>query len=169
MNWRNTMEDEFIDINTLLNENRTNHYKLLTIVGNNAPKADSIIEYLKLNGWQVYDVEEKVFEISDNIPHDKVKLRIGREIKKWIRNLTNNVVLINSNILYSQDMGKINPFNAFKYSMRSDREGVLFLDAKLKGNLAIYSNPDRPDYQEFELNDVLFVDIEKVRVPGVLI
>jgi hypothetical protein len=163
------MEDEFIDINTLLNENRTNHYKLLTIVGNNAPKADSIIEYLKLNGWQVYDVEEKVFEISDNIPHDKVKLRIGREIKKWIRNLTNNVVLINSNILYSQDMGKINPFNAFKYSMRSDREGVLFLDAKLKGNLAIYSNPDRPDYQEFELNDVLFVDIEKVRVPGVLI
>ena len=42
MNWRNTMEDEFIDINTLLNENRTNHYKLLTIVGNNAPKADSL-------------------------------------------------------------------------------------------------------------------------------
>ena len=66
-------------------------------------------------------------------------------------------------------MGKINPFNAFKYSMRSDREGVFILDAKLKGNLAIYSNPDRPDYQEFELNDVLFVDIEKVRVPGVLI
>lgn len=63
-------------------------------------------------------------------------------------------------------MGKINPFNAFKYSMRSDKEGVLFLDAKLKGNMAIYSTPDRPDYQEFELTDVLFVDINKVRVPG---
>jgi len=50
--------------------------------------------------------------------------------------------------------------------MRSDKEGVLFLDAKLKGNMAIYSTPDRPDYQEFELTDVLFVDINKVRVPG---
>lgn len=163
------MNSESLNINTLLDENQTNHYKLLTIVGNNLSKADSILEYLKNNGWKVYDVEEKVFEISDGIPHDKVKLRIGREIKKWIKSLNSKIILINSNILYSEDMGKINPFNAFKYSMRSDREGVLFLDAKLKGNLAIYSTPDRPDYQEFELTDVLFVDIENVRVPGVLI
>lgn len=160
------MNSESLDINTLLDENRTNHYKLLTIVGNNPPKADSILEYLKSNGWEVYDVEEKVFEISDGIPHNKVKLRIGREIKRWIKSLSRKVILINSNILYSEDMGKINPFNAFKYSMRSDREGVLFLDAKLKGNMAIYSTPDRPDYQEFELTDVLFVDMEKVRVLG---
>lgn len=163
------MEGESININTLLDENRTNHYKLLTVVGNNHHKADSIIKYLEKHGWQVYDVEEKVIEISENIPHEKIKLRIGREIKRWIRSLNDQVVLTNSNILYSEDMGKINPFNAFKYSMRSDREGVLLLDAKLKGNLAIYSTPDRPDYQEFELNDVLFVDIEKVRAPGVLI
>jgi hypothetical protein len=163
------LEGESININTLLDENRTNHYKLLTVVGNNHHKADSIIKYLEKHGWQVYDVEEKVIEISENIPHEKIKLRIGREIKRWIRSLNDQVVLTNSNILYSEDMGKINPFNAFKYSMRSDREGVLLLDAKLKGNLAIYSTPDRPDYQEFELNDVLFVDIEKVRAPGVLI
>lgn len=163
------MEGESININTLLDENRTNHYKLLTVVGNNHHKADSIIKYLEKHGWQVYDVEEKVIEISENIPHEKIKLRIGREIKRWIKSLSDQAVFINSNILYSEDMGKINPFNAIKYSMRSDREGVLLLDAKLKGNLAIYSTPDRPDYQEFELNDVLFVDIEKVRVPGVLI
>ena len=63
-------------------------------------------------------------------------------------------------------MGKINPFNAFKYNMRGNKEGVLFLDAKLKNNLALYSTPDRPDFQEFELSDVLFVDIERVRVQG---
>lgn len=160
------MDSTLLDLNVLLDENRTNHYKLLTLVGNNHPKTELILEYLKSKDWQVYDVEEKIFEISEGIPHEKIKLRIGREIKRWIRNLDNNIVLINSNILYSEDMGKINPFNAFKYSMRSDREGVLFLDAKLKGNMAIYSTPDRPDYQEFELTDVLFVDINKVRIPG---
>lgn len=160
------MGSTLLHLNVLLDENRTNHYKLLTLVGNNPPKVESILKYLKSNDWQVYDVEERVFKISEGIPHKKIKLRIGREIKRWVRSLNNNIVLINSNILYSEDMGKINPFNAFKYSMRSDREGVLFLDAKLKGNLAIYSTPDRPDYQEFELTDVLYVDIEKVRVPG---
>lgn len=160
------MDSTSLDLNVLLDENRTNHYKLFTLIGNNPPKAESILEYLKSKDWQVYDVEEKIFEISEGIPHEKIKLRIGREIKRWIRNLENNIVLINSNILYSEDMGKINPFNAFKYSMRSNREGVLFLDAKLKGNMAIYSTPDRPDYQEFELTDVLFVDINKVRIPG---
>lgn len=160
------LESGLIDLDILLDENRTNHYKLLTIVGINPPKYETIIQYLKNNEWEVYDVEDKVFEIADDMPFQKVKLRIGREIKRWVRSLDNKVVLINSNILYSEDMGKINPFSAFKYSMRSDREGVLFLDAKLKGNMAIYSTPDRPDYQEFELTDVLFVDIDKVRVSG---
>lgn len=160
------MEREEIDINTLINENKTNHYKLLTIIGNNPSKVELISEYLKKRGWRVHDVEEKVFEISEDIPYDKVKLRIGREIKKWVQELDDHAVLINSNILYSEDMGKINPFNAFKYTMRGNKEGVLFLDAKLKGGHAVYSTPDRPDYQEFELTDVLFVDIKKIRVPG---
>jgi len=75
------VENELLDINILLDENRTNHYKLLTIVGNDPSKVESILEYLKSNNWQVYDVEEKVFEISDGIPHEKVKFKIGREIK----------------------------------------------------------------------------------------
>jgi len=41
--------------------------------------------------------------------NEKVKFKIGREIKKWIRSLNDNIVFVNSNILYSEDMGKINP------------------------------------------------------------
>ena len=157
---------EEIDIKTLIDENKTNHYKLLTIIGNNPSRANIILEYLKKKGWQVYDVEDAIINISEEMPYDKLKLRIGREIKRWVQSLGNHVILINSNILYSKEMGKINPFNAFKYNMRGNREGVLFLDAKLKSNLAIYSTPDRPDFQEFELSDVLFVDIERVIVQG---
>ena len=160
------LDREEIDIKTLINESRTNHYKLLTIVGNNPSRANLILEYLKKEGWQVHDVEDTIINISEEMPYDKVKLRIGREIKRWVQSLSNHIVLINSNILYSKEMGKINPFNAFKYNMRGNREGVLFLDAKLKSNLAVYSTPDRPDFQEFELSDVLFVDIERVMVQG---
>jgi len=152
------------DIDSLIKENRTNHYKLLTIVGNNQSKIANISEYLMKKGWEIYDVEEKVLEIVKNMPEEKIRLRIGTELKKWIKNLGNRIVLINSNILYSEQMDKIGPFSAFKYFMRGEKEGILFLDAKLRGNMAIYSIPGRPDYCERELTDVLFIEIDKVEV-----
>ena len=154
------------DINSLIESNKTNHYKLLTIVGNNQAKIDQIVEYLKKNGWEIYDIEEKILEIAEQIPEEKLKLRIATEIKKWVRKLGNHIALLNSNILYSKEMDKIGPFRAFKYCMRGEKEGVLFLDAKLRGNFAVYSTPDRPDYLETELSDVLFIDLEKVEIPG---
>ena len=154
------------DINTLIQVNKTNHYKLLTIIGNNQTKIDKIKEYLKKNDWKVYDVEEKVLEIAEQIPNNKLKLRVGTEIKKWVKQLGNHIALINSNILYSNEMDKIGPFRAFKYCMRGEKEGILFLDAKLRGNYAIYSTPDRPDYLKIELSDVLFIDVEEVEVYG---
>ena len=155
-----------IDIDTLVEENRTNYFKLLTIVGNNQSKIDNIVDYLKSKGWEVCDVEEKVLEISKDIPEDKIRLRIGEKLKKWVKSLGNRIVLVNSNILYSEQMDKIGPFSAFKYCMRN-KEGILFLDAKLRGNVAIYSIPGRPDYNERELSEVTFVELDNVEVQEV--
>ena len=155
------------DIETLIRENRTNHYKLLTIVGNNKSRIDRLVNYLGRNAWNVYDVEKKVLEITENMPDEKIRLRIGTELKKWMKNAGNRIVLVNTNILYSEEMDKIGPFSAFKYLMRGDKEGILFLDAKLRGNLAIYSTPDRPDYNERELSDVLYIELDKVELPEV--
>ncbi len=139
----------------------------MTIVGNNQSRIDNIVDYLKSNGWEVYDVEEKVLEIAEDIPEDKIRLRIGKELRKWIKSLGNRIVLVNSNILYSEQMDKIGPLSAFKYCMRN-KEGILFLDAKLRGNVAIYSIPGRPDYSERELSDVLFIELDNVEVQEVL-
>lgn len=151
-----------MDIETLIQENRNNHYKLLTIVGKNKSKEEAIINYLKNMGWVVYDVEDVVLKLSDNIPEDKIRLRIGTSIKKWVKSVENRVVLTNANILYSEEMDKMGPFDSFKYLMRGGREGVLFLNAKIRGNMAIYSIPSRPDYSEREMTDVLYIDIEEV-------
>jgi len=153
-------------IDQLIEENRTNHYKILTIIGNNQVKISNLIEYLRKKGWVVYDVEKIIFELVNKIPPDKVKLRIGAEIKKWIKNTEDRIVLYNANILYSEEMDKIGPFSAFKYSMRGNKEGILFMDGKLRGNVIVYSTPDRPDYHERELSDVLYRELDKVEVPG---
>ncbi len=82
------------DIETLIKENRTNHYKLLTIVGNNKSRIDRLVAYLKSKDWTVYDVEEKVLEITENMPADKIRLRIGTELKKWILIVNAELTLI---------------------------------------------------------------------------
>ncbi len=153
-------------IDNLIDENRTNHYKLLTIVGNNQVDIDKLVNYLKDKGWAAYDVEKVVFELTEDIPEDKIKLRIGTLLKKWIKQTEKKVVLYNANILYSPEMDKIGPFSAFKYSMRGDKEGVLFMDGKIRGNMVIYSTPERDDYHERELSDVLFVDLDSVTLEG---
>lgn len=155
------------DIDSLIQENRTNYYKLLTILGNNGTKIDKIVKYLQKKDWEIYDVEKEVLELTNNIPVEKIKLRIGTEIKKWVKQLGNRLVLFNSNILYSKEMDKIGPFRAFKYCMRGKKEAVLFMDAKLKGVYAIYSTPDRPDYLKVELSDVLFEEIKNIKLPEV--
>lgn len=154
------------DIDLLIKENETNHYKLLTIVGNNPPKINKIVDYLKQKGWKVYDVEEQVFKIIEKIPAEKIRLRIGRELKKWLKSVDNRIVLVNTNILYSKEMNKIGPFSAFKYSMRGEREGIIFLDGKLKGNNVIYSEPGRPDYNVRELSNVLFIELKNIKLLG---
>jgi len=151
-------------IQDLIRENKTNHYKLLTIVGDDPSKANQIIEYLKNTGWTVYDIEDIVFQIIEGIPEDDIKLSIGLLIKKWVKTVENKIVLINANILYSEDMDQIGPFDAFKYLMRGGKEGVLFLNARLKENIAIYSTPGRPDYSERELTDVIYIALEDVSI-----
>lgn len=151
-------------IQDLIRDNKTNHYKLLTIVGDDPSKADQIIEYLKNTGWTVYDVEDIVLQIIEGVPEDEIKLSIGLLIKKWVKTVDNKIILINANILYSEEMDQIGPFDAFKYLMRGDKEGVLFLNTRLKENRAIYSTPDRPDYSERELTDVLFIALEDVSI-----
>jgi hypothetical protein len=136
----------------------------LTIVGDDPSKVDQLVEYLKNTGWSVYDVEEIVLDLIKDVPEDEIKLSIGLLIKKWVKSVGNRIVLTNANILYSDEMDQIGPFDAFKYLMRGDKEGILFLNARLKENRAIYSKPDRPDYSERELTDVLYVPLEGVTI-----
>lgn len=46
--------------------------------------------------------------------------------------MENKIVLINTNILYSEEMDQIGPFDAFKSLMQGDKEGVLFLYSRIK-------------------------------------
>ena len=52
-----------MQLSTYLEQNSTNHYKMLVIVDNNHQQ-DKIINALQDKGWTSYDVEENIIKIT---------------------------------------------------------------------------------------------------------
>lgn len=156
-----------VNIEKLLSTNRDNHYKLLTLVGDEERKKKSIISYLKDKGWKIYDVERVVLDLIEDIPENKISKRIGKKLKEWVKKQGKRIVLYNTSILYSPELKLRGPVEAFRYPMRGNSEGVIFINGRLRDNKAIYSTPDKDDYTEVDLSEVLYYRLTEVDIGGV--
>lgn len=151
-----------MQLNTFIEQNRTNHYKMLVIIDNNH-QHEKIINALKNDGWNSYNVEENILKITENIPESKIKVRIGNKIKDWSNNLPDKVILYNTNILYSPELGKLNPVGAFKYRSR-DRECIVILEGSVSGNRIQYSEYGKEDHVEMDVSELIHVKMEDIDV-----
>jgi len=146
----------------LIEENRKNYYKMLVIVDNNQ-QYEPVLSNLKENGWTVYDITAEILHLIEGVPEKKRKIRIGETIKKWFNNLPEQVVFYNTNILYSPELGRLNPIGAFKYRSRTN-EIVIFVEGHVSGNRIKYSEFGRSDYTEIDVSELIHVKMEEIDV-----
>ncbi len=151
-----------MNLSELLEQNRTNYYKMLVIVDNNRDP-DKIINVLKEQGWTSYDVTTEVLKMLEEIPEAKRKVRIGVKIKEWFLTLPDKVILHNTSILYSPELGKLNPVGAFKYKSRT-KEIIVFLEGQVSGNRIQYSHYGRDDYNEIDVTDLIHTKMEDIEI-----
>ena len=151
-----------MQLNELIEQNSTNHYKMLVIVDNNH-QHEKIINVLQDEGWSSYDVNENILNILEEIPEGKIKLRIGSKIKEWFNKLPDKVILYNTNILYSPELGKLNPIGAFKYRSR-DKECIVFLEGSASGIRIQYSEYGKEDHVEMDVSELIHVKMEDIDV-----
>lgn len=149
-------------LSDLLEQNRSNHYKMLVIVGNSR-HPEKITNALKDHGWTAHDVNYTVLRLMDKVPTAKIKVRIAKAIKDWVLSLPDKAILYNGNILYSPDFGKLNPVGAFKYRSRN-KEMIVILDGHLAGNKVRYSEIGRDDYTEMDVSELICVRMEDIDV-----
>lgn len=159
--------DLLIHIDRLIEANKNNYYKLLTLIGNEENKINEITQYLKKRGWQVFDVEKLVLDLLKDIPQEKRGLRLGDKLDSWVKEQKTKMILKNSNILFSPELEQINPVESFRYALRDFNEAILFLDARYRGeNKAVYSTPDKDDYAEIDLSKVIHYRLTEVITGG---
>ncbi|NSW83903.1 MAG: BREX-3 system P-loop-containing protein BrxF [Syntrophothermus sp.] len=144
----------------LIRQMQTNYYKMLVIV-DNGHQPERIIEALQEEGWAPVDVTEAVLKLVEGIPENKVKVRIGGKLKEWFQSLPDRLILYNTNILYSPELGRLNPVGAFKYKSR-EKEIIVLLEGHLAGNRIQYSQYGRPDYTEMDVSEVIHARMEDI-------
>jgi hypothetical protein len=151
-----------LKLSELLEHNRANHYQLLVVV-DNSNNPHKIINALKDEGWEAFNVNRSALRLMSNVPMDKIQLRIADEIKKWVLSLPDKVIFYNANILYSPDFGKMNPISAFKYRARN-KEIIVIMEGQLSGNRLVYSQHGRSDYTEMDVGELICVRMEDIDV-----
>jgi hypothetical protein len=151
-------------IDDLIKINRDSHYKLLTLVGSEENHKNNIIDYLKNNGWNVYDIEEVILDLVEGIPENKIGLKIGDKIKEWLSEQENKIVLTNTSIIYSPELNLIDPVETFRYAMRGDKEAVMFIEGKMRDSKVIYSTPDKQDHKDVDISRIVSERITEVEV-----
>ncbi|MDR9788363.1 MAG: BREX-3 system P-loop-containing protein BrxF [Peptococcaceae bacterium MAG4] len=147
-------------LSELIKQLQTNYYKMLVIV-DNGHQEEKIIRPLQADGWTAVDVTDAILKLIETIPENKLKVRIGGKIKEWFNSLPDRLVLYNTSILYSPELGRLNPVGAFKYKSR-EKEIVVLLEGHLSGNRIQYSQYARPDYTEMDVSEVIHARMEDI-------
>lgn len=150
----------------LTEDSSKQHYHTLVIIVDSQRdenKINEIIKFLLEKKWEVYDVDNQVLSMLDEISKDKIKIKIHEEIKKWVNSLNKKSILINANSLCSPSLGTKGVVPTFKYLFRDEKETIIFVDAKLRDNeTAYYSEPGNEDYQEYDLSEIIYADINEI-------
>ncbi len=151
-----------IKLQDLIEQTRSNHYKMLVIV-DNSKQFQKVIDALSDKDYSAYDVNENILKLVEEIPLEKVKLRIGSKIKEWVKSMPDKVLLYNTTILYSPEFGRLSPIGAFKYKAR-EKEIILLIEGHISGDTIRYSDYGRDDYAEMDVSDLIHVRTEDINV-----
>ncbi|MEE4357111.1 MAG: DUF6079 family protein, partial [Desulfococcaceae bacterium] len=155
------MESKHID--TYLNLVSGQRFKLWGVTGNDPVKKENIITYLKEQGWTSVDVEQELIPFASDLDEDgEPSYDIGQKIKEWFHSKPDNLILLNSGILYHKSFLKISPLGAFKYNSRN-KNCVIFLEnEKQFGSRLYYGKVGTEEYYDQYVHDVLLTGIKEI-------
>lgn len=143
------------DIEKYLDVANKNYFKLLVIPDDVKEKSE-IVAFLKKDGWNNIDVTKEVLRIVEGVPEDKKRLRVAMELEKWLNNLkADKCIFENISILFSPELGKIDPIRLIKYGFARERRAVIMFPGHIRGDKAEYSLEGKEDHMIMDVSEVV--------------
>jgi len=138
-------------------ENAKDQYNKLIIIKDERTKVHDPQSYKKYcldNKIPVYDLSVELAQLLLEIPKKDRDQEAADKLRDFFHNIDSNVIAFeNIDYLFSEEVGKINPINTFNYLTRKKKVIILFIKAKRKNNLLLYSSEGSPDYMELDISN----------------
>ncbi len=138
-------------------ENAKDQYNKLIIVNDDRTKVHDPDQYKKYcldTKIPVYDLSVELAQLLLEIPKKDRDQEAADKLRDFFHNIDSNVIAFeNIDYLFSEEVGKINPINTFNYLTRKKKVIILFIKAKRKNNLLLYSSEGSPDYMELDISN----------------
>ena len=137
---------------TQLIKNAKEQYNKVIIV--NEDNSDKYKSYCKEHDITIHNLSVKLAELLKNIPEEEKDQETADKLREWFYQMKDDVIAFdNIDYLFSDEVGKINPIQFFNYKTRKKGTVViLFIKAKKRNNLLIYSEEGKPDYMELDVS-----------------
>jgi hypothetical protein len=144
-----------MEISKYLDEAEKNYFKLL-VIPENIKEKDAILRFLQSNGWASVDIASEVLKVAETVPEEKKRLRIPMELEKWLSNLkTDKCIFENIAILFSPELGKIDPIRLIKYAFSREKRAVVIFPGRIHGEKAEYSLEGKKDHMIMDVSEVV--------------
>ena len=146
------------DMGEILEKIKTHRNRVIVINEHNSKKYK---DFCKENNIEIIDFSLKLSELL--LPLSKIEREheAWDVIKKWLKKLESSnkvIALDNIDYIFSPEIGNLDPVQNFNYCSRYIPQPIiLFIDAKKRGNVLIYSKEGNPDYNEMEISTNEFV------------
>ncbi|MBU0460851.1 MAG: BREX-3 system P-loop-containing protein BrxF [Nanoarchaeota archaeon] len=137
---------------TQLIKNAKEQYNKVIIV--NEENSEKYKSYCKEHNIPIHNLSVKIAELLKNVPDEERDQETADKLREWFYQIDDEVIAFdNLDYLFSDEVGKINPIQFFNYKTRKKGAVViLFIRAKRRNNLLIYSEEGKPDYMELDIS-----------------
>jgi hypothetical protein len=135
----------------ILSDAKEQYNKVIII---NDDVSEKYKEDCKKKGIPIFNLSVKLAELLIDVPEEDRDQEAADKLREWFHQIDEDIIgFDNIDYLFSQEVGKINPINTFNYLTRRKKVIILFIRAKKRNNLLIYSEEGSPDYMELDISN----------------
>jgi hypothetical protein len=132
-------------------EDIKNQYNRVIII--NEEDSEKFKVFLKNKKIPIINLSQKLSELISNLSDKEKQMEAWDVLKNFMDGFDKQIIAFeNIDYMFSPEVGVLNPISNFNYYSRNKKPIILFIRAKKRGNLLIYSDEGNIDYCEMDIS-----------------
>ena len=134
----------------LLMDVKDQYYRVILV---NEENSEKYKKYCKENKIPVINLSAKLAELLSGLSEEERSMEAWDKLKDWMSSQKEPIIAFEAiDYLFSPEVGIIDPTKNFGYYSRDKQIIILFIRARKRNNLLIYSEEGNEDYAEMDIS-----------------